>query len=890
LSIQFHTYPVLSILHLQTKLFTKQKVFDFVSCSITALYHDASFSKNFLMVLILKIEMKKNLFSIFALVIVFVFCSKMIIAQGYKRAEVQNDIPRVAKVTGTIIDGASNQAVPYASIAIYQVKDSTLLTGVLSNSDGSFAIEKLPYGKFYVIVTFVGYKPHRVNNISLTQNQKIAALGTIKVNVKTTALNEVTIVGTIPPVTYQIDKKVINIAQNITAAGGTLADALQNAPSIQTDVEGNITVRGSSNFTVLVDGRPSPVAGSEALQQIPANLVEDVEIITNPSAKYEAEGSAGIINIIMKKQKIQGSSGLINLTAGTGNKYSANISLNYKLSKFNFTLGGDFSDNESLVKNNSSSADTLGQMYLKNHTVNGTGSFHRQGRGIHAEIDYTIDDKSSLTLTGSLGTRNFSRPLTSLNHDVYNNLLSPPSTDIYYLSSVSPEAERSYKTLNLDYELKLDSKGQKLSASAYYTGGPNNNVSLLTQDTTDVNWLSLGKTSLLQQTSQNSNGNEVRTKADYELPIGKKGKLGAGYLGKYSDNNGSYNLQNYTGGVWILDITKRDQLNFKDQIQALYVTVSNTMPLFDYQLGLRSEYEDRLLDQLIQNKSYSLNRIDFFPTIHLTRQLPWNLQLQTSYTRRINRPQMSSLDPFIVHLDPQTIRQGNAGLIPEFANSYELNLEKKLKGNSFISVEGFLRQTTNLIQQISNFDPATQITTNTSANIDHDRSMGTELMMYLEPKKWFNINTSFNLFNYHMFGTPIPSVANSTNTWNIHINPTFHLDKKTSVQFSYIYNAPTITAQGTRSGFYSSTFAVRHIILKNKGSLALQARDPVGKTIYTSTTQSAHQYKYSSFERESQVFILTFSYRINNYRVSKNNKQNQDESDNSEQDMERQGF
>jgi len=814
----------------------------------------------------------------------------MLIAQGYKRGEAQNDSPKEAKVTGIILDGANNQAVPYASVAIYQAKDSTLLTGVLSNSDGSFTIEKLPYGKFYVIVTFVGYKPHRVNNIFLTPNQKSAALGTIKVNIQTTALNEVTIVGTVPPVSYQIDKKVINIAQNITASGGTLADALQNVPSIQTDVEGNITVRGSSNFTVLVDGRPSPVAGSEALQQIPANLVEEVEIITNPSAKYEAEGTAGIINIIMKKQKIEGSSGLINLTAGTGNKYSANLSLNYKLSKFNFTLGGDFSDNESRVKNAASSADTLGQMFLRNHSVNGIGSFHRQGRGIHAEIDYTIDDKSSLTLTGSLGTRNFSRPLNSLNHDVYNNLLSPPATDVYFTNSVSPEVERNYKTLNLDYQLKLDSKGQKLSASAYYTEGPNNNVSLLRQDTTDANWNILGKTSLLQQTSQNNNGNEVRTKADYELPIGEKGKFGAGYQGKYSDNNGLYNLQNYTDGVWIEDVSKRDIVNFKDQIQALYLTLANSMPLFDYQLGLRSEYEDRVLDQQIQNKSYSLNRIDFFPTVHLTKQLPWDLQLQTSYTRRINRPQMSSLDPFVVHLDPQTIRQGNAGLIPEFANSYELNLEKKLKGNSFVSIEGFLRQTSNLFQQISTFDPTTQITSNTFANIDHDRSLGAELMMYLEPKKWITLNTSFNVFNYHMFGTPIPTVESSTNTWNIHFNPTFHLDKKTSVQFSYIYNAPTITAQGTRSGFYSSTFGLRHSMLKNKGSLTLQARDPVGKTIYTTTTQSAHQYKYSSFERESQVFMLTFSYRINNYRVSKNNKQNQDESDNNEQDMERQGF
>jgi outer membrane receptor protein involved in Fe transport len=834
--------------------------------------------------------MKKSLLSLFSLAMLLLYFSEILNAQGYTKGASQSNIPKEAKVTGTIIDGSSNQAVSYASVAIYQAKDSTLITGVLSKDDGSFEVEKLPYGKFYAIVTFVGYKPHKVSNILLTPNQKTAALGSVKVNMATTTLNEFTIVGNVPPVKYEIDKKVVNISQNITAAGGTLADALQNAPSIQTDVEGNITVRGSSNFTVLVDGRPSPVGGSEALQQIPANLVENVEIITNPSAKYEAEGSAGIINIVMKKQKVQGSSGLINITAGTGNKYSSNISLNYKLSKFNFTLGGDFSDNQSTVKNSANTMDTLGLQFIKNHMMNGTGNFHRQGRGINAEIDYNINDKNALTLTGSLGRRNFSRPLTSDNHDVYNNLLNPPSSDIFYTNSADPEMERSYKTLNLDYELKLDDKGQKLSAAAYYSAGPTDNINLLKQDTTNANWVSLGKTPLLQQTAQNSNGTEVRTKADYELPIGKKGKLEAGYQGKYSNNDGAYTLQNYNGSSWIEDITREDKLNFKDQIQAGYITISNTMPLFDYQLGLRSEYENRMINQETQNKEYKLDRIDFFPTIHLTRQLPWDLQVQTSYTRRINRPQMSNLDPFVVYLDPQTIRTGNAGLLPEFSNSYELNFEKKLKGNSYISVEGFLKQTSNLIQQISTFDPGTQITTNTFTNIDHDRSMGTELMMYIEPVKWFSLNTSFNIFNYHMFGTPIPSVANSTNTWNIHVNPTFHLDKKTSIQLSYIYNAPTITAQGTRSGNYSSTLAIKHSILKDKGSITLQARDLLGSANYNSTTESAHQYKYSSFQRESQVVMLTFSYHINNYKAKQKNKQNQDDSNTNEQDMEQQGF
>ena len=315
------------------------------------------------------------------------------------------------------------------------------------------------------------------------------------------------------------------------------------------------------------------------------------------------------------------------------------------------------------------------------------------------------------------------------------------------------------------------------------------------------------------------------------------------------------------------------------------------MPLFDYQLGLRTEYEDRMLNQEIQNKIYKVNRIDFFPSVHLTRQLPWKLQLQANYSRRTSRPQQWNMNPFVVHVDPQSIRMGNPGLLPEFTNSYELNLEKKITDASFVSVEGFMRQTDNLIQQISTFDQPSQITTSTFSNIDHDRSLGAEFMANLELYKWFNLNTSLSVFNYHMFGTPIASVASSTNTWNLHVNPTFHLSKKTSVQLMYMYNAPSITAQGTRSGFYMSSLGIKQSLLNNKASLTLNVRNLLGSTTMTSTTQTANQYRYGSFKRESQVFMLTFSYRINNYRAKQSTRQNGDDSNGSkEQDIEGGGF
>jgi len=827
--------------------------------------------------------MKNFVLTLFFFILLLSSGFNTVFAQGYPRPNATNIVLKDAKITGIITDGTSNQTVPYASVAIYHSSDSTLVTGVLSKDDGSFVLDKLPYGKYYIIVTFVGYKKHKINEILLTTAKKTIALGAVKVTTATTSLKEVEVVGNIPPVTYQIDKKVVNIAQNITASGSTLAEALQNAPSIQTDVEGNITLRGSSTYTVLIDGRPSPITGSEALQQIPASLVQNVELITNPSAKYEAEGSAGIINIIMKKQKMEGSSGIVNMTAGTGDKYTANLNLSYKISKFNFTLGGDFTDYKSAFKSNQNITDTLGPLSLKKQVISGSGDFRRKGNGIRAEIAYNINDNNSLTLTGSIGSHAFERNTSGSYHDLYTSSLN----NSYYLNSQSPQFKRDFKSINLDYLLKLNGSGHQLAASAYFTGGSGGNISVLQVDTTDNNWNKTGR-SLSQQSNQNNNQTDFRTKIDYSLPTGEKGKLEAGYQGRYMNNHGSYHLTNLgAGNQWIEDLTQKDLIDFKDQIYAGYVTYLNSMPLFDYQLGLRTEYEDRYLNQEIQNKVNRVNRTDFFPSVHLTRQLPWQLQLQTSYTRRINRPMPWNINPFVIHLDPQTIQMGNAGLLPEFANSYELNLEKKLNDASFVSVEGYLRQTYGLIQQISLFDPTTQITTNTFGNIDHDRSMGAEFMVNLQPFKWFNLNSSFNIFNYHMFGTLIPAIASSTNTWNIHVNPTFHLSKSTTMQITYIYNAPTIAAQGTRSGFYSSTVAIKQNLLNRKASLTLQMQNLVGHSIFSSTTETASQYKYSNIQRESQVFLLTFSYRINNYRVAQSERRGQDESGgNREQFME----
>lgn len=777
----------------------------------------------------------------------------------------QGQMPMDGKVTGTIMDAGTGQPVEYASVALFRMKDSTLVNGGLSNNTGNFSIENTPYGRFYLEIAFVGYKKQRVKGILVTPNQKTANTGSIKIETTSTAIKEVVVEGNQAPIQYRIDKKVIDVSQNAIAAGGTVVDALQNAPSVQTDVEGNVTVRGSGNFTVLIDGKPSVIQGSEALQQIPASLVQNVEIITNPSAKYDAEGSAGIINVIMKKQKIRGTNGVINLTAGRGDKYSGNINVNYKNNKFNYSVGADFSNMKFSSENYSISTRTITKnepiSYQRFETVNGNGNFHRYGFGFKAAIEYTINANNTITLSGNGGQRTFERPTSSSYKDSFSN--NYPVA--YYLNNNSGISKRTFFNTILDYQFKLNDKGHQLAATAYFSKGPDQNNSILRQDTTDANWNILNnKFPFIDNTTQTGNKWEFRSKADYSLPIGEKAKLEAGYQGRYTQTKGDQTIND----------TLVDKINFRDQFQEVYATFSKQTLFVDFMLGLRSSYEHRIFDQLIQKKTSILDKINWFPTVHLSRQLPWDLQIQASYSRRISRPRDWNLDPLPVKISSSQIRIGNPDLGPELSDSYELNFQKKLSDASFLSVEGFYRSTKDLIQNPIISNKKSNYDTITFVNVNHDRSMGVEFMLNLAFAKWVNFNASSSIFDYRMYSDSLE--INRTTTWNLRINPTFRLPTGTSIQFNYQYNAPTITLQGTRNGNYTSSLGIRQEILKRKGSLTLQVRGLLGQEKYSNTISTPLGYTYNYNKRETRVVMLTFNYRINNYKAQQNKRNAED--------------
>lgn len=798
--------------------------------------------------------MKKNIISM-------IFSMLLISIAGYSQSPTDAgrpdpaNMPLDAKVTGVIMDASTNQPVEYASVALYRTKDSTLVGGVVSDPAGKFSITGLPYGKFYAQITFIGYKKLKVDNILLVPNQKTGNLGTVKLEASSTALKEVEVVGNSAQMEYKIDKKIVNVSQNIIASGGTVVDALQNTPSVQTDLEGNVTLRGSSSFTVLIDGKPSVVKGSDALQQIPASLVQSIEIITNPSAKYDAEGSAGIINVIMKKQKIKGFNGTVTLSAGTNHKNNDNFMLNYKYSKLNFSIGADFTDMAFKMNNNTERKYFTDGELTKYQLMDASGQFNRKGKGIKGGIDYAITDKSTITFGGRIGDRSFSRPFNSF----YTDYFPVENKTIYYISNSSGYSKDNFYSMNLDYMLNLNSKGHQLSATVYYSGSKENDPSNMWQDTTDMFYNPIQER-YSQNIIESGDEKEFRFKTDYTLPIGEKGKFETGFQSRMQNNVASHHLYNNE----VENHAQQDELNFKDNIHSGYVTYSNSLKLFDYQLGLRAEKENREVTQKNMNQDTSVKRIDFFPTIHLSKQLPWGLQLQASYTRRINRPNNWSLSPLKRYMDPQNVRVGNPGLLPEFTDAYELNIQKKITDASFISAEGFYRKTDNPMQMDLRVENGVNIMT--MRNLGKDESLGVEFMLNAALTKKWNVNVSSSVYNYKLTGAMENTDSKSNTNWNIRGNTMYRFKTGTSLQLNGMYNAPTITAQGTRGAFFTTGLAIRQELFKNKASLTLQARDILGEMKMKMTSQTSNFYSYSIMKRETKVFTLTFTYRINNYK------------------------
>lgn len=797
------------------------------------------------------------------------------------------NMPNDGIIRGKIMDGKSNTPVEYASVALYNVRDSSLVTGTITGQDGSFLLNNLPYGRYYVEVTFVGFKKMRHNGIIVSPRQKDVNIGELHIEELVQALKEVEVIGNQNRLEYKIDKKVVQVSQDIVSSGGTAVEVLENTPSVTVDVDGNVQLRGSSNFTVLIDGKPSVLRGTEALQQIPASTIQSIEIITNPSAKYDPEGVAGIINVVMKKSKISGVSGIINTTAGiTHEQYSTDLLLNYKVGKFNFLAGGDWMD-----FSNPGSGKMRRENYLGPDTTfflanNNSGKMNREGYSMRGGFDYNASENTTVSLSGEFGSRSFGQMTTGK----YHQFTEPLFLNKFYKQVSGFERSNDFSSLNMNFQHKFAKPGHTLDGLVFYSYEKDNESNPLAEIITDAFWNPVDSiVSTRSRALEGGTENDWRVKLDYVYPITDKSKLEAGYQGRFEDEVHSYLYDNYDPDTktWITDSTQINKHNFVNNIQSLYAIYSNELKWISFQVGLRAEYTDRLIKSLLIAEKYPYEKLDFFPSFHLSKSFNNNQQVLFSYSRRLNRPRSFFLDPFPTYMDALNMRKGNPSLEPEYINSYELSYQRNIKMIQ-LSVEGYYRQTNNLITNISRpLETNPLVMVRTFDNFNKSASTGVELMANAALSKSIQVSLTGTVYHYKLDGQVLGEDAvSSTTTWNTRLNSNIRLKWGTRIQLIAFYNAPSINPQGKNGDFFMTSMGIRQDFLKRKLSATLQVRD-IFNTMHFSFTSGQPGVFYSSgeFKWVGPVISLTLSLKLNYFKETRRQIDDEDNNDGREDMM-----
>ncbi|WP_372947763.1 TonB-dependent receptor domain-containing protein [Mariniphaga sp.] len=772
------------------------------------------------------------------------------------------DDSKAARITGIVLDEASGTFMEFANIAVYSQADSSLVSGGITNEKGYFEIAGIDYGEYYLEANFIGFGKAKVEDIAITREEPVLDVGRIELRPSSVELEGVEVVADKAQVEFKLDKKVVNVSQVISAVGGTAVDVLENTPSVQVDIEGNVSVRGSSNFTVLIDGRPSVLSGSDALRQIPASALENIEIITNPSAKYEPDGMAGIINLVTKKNSMNGLSGIVNASVGTGDKYRGDFTLNYRTEKFNFLLGADWRD-ETNYGNMSSSRETFSNDTTTFLLMDGSRNFNRGGNNLKAGIEWFASDKTTFGLSGETGkskNRGFGNGET-------RRYTEPESENIFSVTEENSERTSNFYSFNFNFQHNFNNEGHKIEGMAFYSGEESDDLEEESEILANSQYQKTDQFIERVSALETEEETEFRLKVDYTNPFSETGRLEAGLLSRIdAEVEGlDFKVFDEETGNWIVNEDYSNVTDFRRDIHAVYTTYSNAFGDFQYMGGLRGELTLREIKNT-NAASTELNRFDLFPTVHTSYKLNENNELMASYSRRINRPSGRDLDPNPNYYNRYTIRIGNPNLEPEYTNSYELGAMRRFgEGRSYVSLDAFHRVTNNKIEGYQTLED--DIFYLRSDNFSRDYSTGLEFTGNINFTEWLLVNASVSMYNYRLTGDLLgESIDRESTNWSGRMNTTLKFAENSRMQFNGFFRGPSVSAQGESKAMFFSNISYRHEFFDKKLSATLSVRDPLGTAKFERESYGEDFNSWFQWKREPRVVMLTLSYRINNFK------------------------
>jgi outer membrane receptor for ferrienterochelin and colicins len=771
-----------------------------------------------------------------------------------------NSKPKI-KITGNVIEKISKQPLEYATITFLYPNNPKPAAGGITNAKGEFDIDVIP-GIYDIKIEFISFKLNQIKQKSL---QASTNLGQIALEEDANQLNEVVIRSEKTTVEIKLDKKVYNVGNDLMVKGGTVSDVLDNIPSVSVDVEGNVSLRGNDNVKVLIDGKPSNAINiAEALRLIPADAIEKVEVITNPSARYDAEGGGGILNIILKKGKNLGLNGTFIASTGYPENYGLSGTLNYKSKNFNLFTNQGYNYRSS-PGNMITNTEYLNSDNSIRNYVNENRENERFSKGYNGNfgIELYIDKTTSWT-----NTFNYRKSNGDNTDNVFQKYYDVNYVYDYTRTRINVEDSKSENVefaTNFIKNFKKD--GHKLTIDGSFSANDDNTTALVTDTANNTADIKLDNT--LNHQTQNRN----LLQADYVLPLGNGSQFEAGYRGDFSKLVTDYKVEN--DGV--IDPNFTNTLEYKEKVNAIYTQYGLKVNKFSALFGLRWEDSNIDINQLATNDFNNKKYNNFFPSAFFTYEISDKSSTSISYSRRIQRPRGRMINPFSNLSSNINIFMGNPDLDPAFTDAIDLGYIKRWDKLTF-NTSLYVNKTSDVFQfarrESGDFVNGTPIIISSPINLATEYRTGFEFTLNYSPYKWWKLNGNFNFFRNQTQGNYVytdfnnveitQNFDNTATSWFTRITSKVTLPYKIDWQTNATYNGPQSNAQGKSLGVFAANLAFSKDVMKDKGTLSFNISDVFNsRKRIMETNLPGILNSYSEMQWRERQFTLSFTYRFN---------------------------
>ncbi|WP_431165451.1 TonB-dependent receptor domain-containing protein [Tenacibaculum halocynthiae] len=765
----------------------------------------------------------------------------------------------IGQISGIITDSI-NEPLPYATVVLKNIKKE-IIEGTVTEERGNFVFTKLNKGEYFLEIQYIGFISIE-KSIKIFDNKKSIDLGSIELKEDFKALEEVIVKGEASEVSLKLGKKVFRVGKDITTQGGVATDVLNNVPSVNVSPNGTVSLRGNSNVQILINGRRSGLTQAQALEQLSADVIEKIEVITNPSAKYDASGGAGIINIILKKNRKSGLNGQVRLVAGIPDDYRALGNVNFKTKKFNFftNLGirytnyeGDYSKKQETIKNGVTT-------YL---TQNEDENRHDDGKLFYFGTDYYINDKNTITLA-YYRNETEDTDTTTLDYDISTSINN--KTSVFTLGN--SKEKRDYNQLEANYTKEFDSSDTKFTIDFQYDFWNSNKVWNLETEQTYPTKIPIA----IIKTKGITNTDDITIQTDYKTTIAKKGQLEFG--AKFENRNivNEFLAEELKNGSFEIINGINNKLNYKEKIIAAYTQYNTKINKFNFQFGLRLEATKVFISSIIKQLNLNNNYTNLFPSATIGYKFKDNLSGQISYSKRIRRPSLWQLNPFFELKDFTSRFTGNPLLQPSYTDSFELSFNYRIK-KFRLSPSIYFSDTKDVFQYetVENSGVFVQ----SPINLENEKRYGFELSGSYNPLKWLRFSGDFNAYNYKQTGIINSSDATiSDKTWFVNLSTSIQIPKGIRLQTRMYHIGKRVNVQTTTLPITYMNFAVSKSLFKNNGNLILNISNPFNNSKIRENIVG-NNYKINQIRnRNAQRFSLSFVYKFNQKPSDKNRSAN----------------